>query len=62
MDRETLCTWKSGDDGDPLDVCEECNKPIPKGGDIHFLSDGGYEPRDGTYVCEACFKSLCGSA
>ena len=49
---ETLCTWKSGDDG-PLDNCEECQTPIPKGGDVHFMPDGGYSP-DGTYVGACC--------
>lgn len=54
MATETLCTFKSGgDEGEPLWNCEECNKPIPKGGDIHFIPDGGMSP-DGTYVGACC--------
>lgn len=51
---ETLCDFKSGgDEGEPLWDCEECNKPIPKGGDIHFIPDGGMSP-DGTYIGNCC--------
>lgn len=35
--------------------CEEC-KAAQEGEPCHFLSDGGYEPRDGTYLCKACTR------
>jgi hypothetical protein len=55
MTIETLCAWKSGDDGDALDECEECGKTIPKGGDVHFIADGGYSP-DGNYIGACCIN------
>lgn len=50
---ETLCSWKSGHGGDVLDICEECRKPIPQGGDVHFISDG-FPSCEGTYVGACC--------
>lgn len=45
-----LCQW------DLKEVpCEEC-KDDREGEDCYFLSDGGYEPRDGTYLCKACTR------
>ena len=34
--------------------CEDCLMPMPPGDAVYFFSDGGMEPRDGTYVCKAC--------
>jgi hypothetical protein len=36
------------------DHCEDCREQIPMGQPYYWFSDGGYEPRDGTYVCRAC--------
>ena len=35
--------------------CEKCKK---NEGPCYFLSDGGYEPRDGRYLCLECLKAL----
>ncbi len=35
--------------------CEKCKKDK---GPCYFLSDGGYEPRDGTHLCLECLKKL----
>ena len=40
------------------DWCEECKKTIPEGGRVYFFSDGGYEPRDGTYTCRSCAMKI----
>lgn len=45
-----LCEFKA----DPGQECEECRSDIPEGGEVYFFSDGGFEPRDGTYVCRSC--------
>lgn len=50
----TLCDWKSGD-GPRLDDCEDCGKPIPEGGDVHYISDG-YPSCEGTYVGPCCIE------
>lgn len=45
-----VCNW------DLKEVpCEECHDN-QEGGDCYFFSDGGYEPRDGTYLCKACAR------
>lgn len=50
---ETLCEF--GGEGED---CENCHVPIPPGDPVHFFSGGGYESRDGTYVCKACAVNL----
>ena len=42
------------DFGGTGDDCEDCNMPIPPGDPVYFFSDGGFESRDGTYVCKMC--------
>lgn len=39
--------------------CEKCGDST-SGRSCHFVSDGGYEPRDGTYLCKKCFLELFG--
>ena len=41
-----------GSDGET--ECEVCDLPIPLGDAIYFFSDGGWESRDGEYLCRAC--------
>lgn len=48
-----LCEFVASE-RDNANWCEECHETIPEGGKIYFFSDGGYEPRDGTYTCRAC--------
>lgn len=36
------------------DTCDRCQTKQAIGKPMFFLSDGGYEPRDGTYVCRKC--------
>lgn len=38
-----------------LDECEQCGDE-DKSKPVYFFSDGGWEPRDGTYLCEACAR------
>lgn len=33
-----------------------CDKCGCADGDCYFVSDGGYEPRDGTYLCRDCLQ------
>lgn len=40
--------------------CEKCDLPIPPGDAVFFLSDGGFESRDGSYFCRACFRKYLG--
>lgn len=37
--------------------CEDCGLDN-KDEDVFFWSDGGYEPRDGTYLCRKCSRKL----
>lgn len=37
--------------------CDVCPTVIPAGGPVYWFSDGGYEPRDGTYMCQRCATS-----
>lgn len=37
------------------DTCEKCNVGNRQ---LYFASDGGYEPRDGTYLCKKCIVLL----
>ena len=47
---EMRCEW------DLKEVpCEEC-KRSDEGHECYFLSDGGEEPRDGTYLCRNCAR------
>lgn len=39
----------------PLDECEKCGDRT-EGAPTYLFSDGGYEPRDGTYLCEPCAR------
>jgi hypothetical protein len=48
-----LCDF--GGEGEP---CEDCDMPIPPGDPVYFFSDGGFESRDGTYVCKDCAKKF----
>lgn len=50
---ETICTF--GAEGEE---CENCRMPMPPGDPVHFFSDGGWESRDGTYVCQNCAKKI----
>lgn len=54
----TLCQWKSGVGGEPIQQCDACHHEIPLGGEVHFISDGGYEPRDGSYVGLCCIRKF----
>lgn len=54
MAKDTLCDWKSGEG--VHDTCEDCGKLIPKGGDVHWIWDGGDSP-DGTYVGLCCLAN-----
>lgn len=47
------------DFGGSGEECEECSIPIPPGDPVYFFSDGGYEPRDGAYVCRTCALKYC---
>ena len=48
--RTMKCEW------DLAEVpCEEC-KDGREGHDCYFHSDGGYEPRDGHYLCLKCSR------
>lgn len=40
---------------EPNNACEKCNTT---GELAFFLSDGGLEPRDGTYLCQSCLMPL----
>jgi len=55
---ETVCEWKSGVGGEPLWKCEECDGDIPSGEPVHFISDGGYDCREGTYVGPCCVRKF----
>lgn len=48
-----VCNFKS--EGEK---CERCPNHIKRGDAIYFISDGGYESRDGDYVCESCVDAL----
>lgn len=37
--------------------CEKCGDNRA-GEACYFISDGGYEPRDGTYLCASCLPKL----
>lgn len=39
--------------------CEKCRSEIKEGLAVFWISDGGMEPRDGTYMCEQCARQLC---
>lgn len=55
---ETVCAWKSGVGGEALWDCEECDQKIPEGETVHFISDGGYDGREGTYVGPCCVRKF----
>jgi hypothetical protein len=55
---ETVCDWLSGVGGEPLWECDECDEKIAKGETVHFVSDGGYDCRECTYMCRACVRKL----
>lgn len=50
-----ICEWVA--DGD--DLCSgDCTRGLGLGDQIWFLSDGGYDSREGSYYCRRCAFGL----
>ena len=51
---EMRCSFKA----ERGEQCEKCREHIGEGSAMFWISDGGMESRDGTYMCEKCVRQL----